>query len=167
MCNFILILQLLFSIFGEKIEHYFEFDYPTQRQYSHNIILLYLLCRFFDCCQNLVLKINYCSGKLNWKWYMNKNTSNETRFSNQSQNTWHIRLRFFYQKDIFPYKHNQREVHKLKLIRRCFRNICFDFKLFQAIQEFLTCRIFPINNEMTSKIMNIIILKVNCDKAVI
>ena len=54
MCNFILILQL-FSIFGEKIEHYFEFDYPTQRQRSHNSFLLYVLMLSKFCLGNKLL----------------------------------------------------------------------------------------------------------------
>ena len=53
-CNFILILQL-FSIFGEKIEHYFEFDYPTQRQRSHNSFLLYVLMLSLFCLGNKLL----------------------------------------------------------------------------------------------------------------
>ena len=46
-CNFILILLTIY--FGEKIEH-FEYDYPTQRQYSHT--LYWFICGLLlFCCQ--------------------------------------------------------------------------------------------------------------------
>ena len=52
MCNFILILLQLFSIFGEKIEHVFEFDYPTQKDNIHTIFFVYIF--LVDFCSSFV-----------------------------------------------------------------------------------------------------------------